>query len=58
MTRWEIPYLNEAGDVVLVEILGWVVEDVVDAVEVDVLAAYLEGISNGPLGRKELAGIH
>jgi hypothetical protein len=50
--------LNEAGDVVLVEILGWVVEDVVDAVEVDVLAAYLEGISNGPLGRKGLAGIH
>ena len=50
--------MNEAGDVVLVEILGWVVEDVVDAVEVDVLAAYLEGISNGPLGRKELAGIH
>lgn len=49
MTRWGIPYLDETGDVVLVEVLGRVVEDVVDAVEVDVLAAHLEGISNGPL---------
>ena len=58
MTRWEIAYLDETGDVVLVEILGWVVEDVVDAVEVDVLAAHLERIRNGPLRSKGLAGVH
>ena len=49
MTWWILAYLDEAGDVVLVEILRWVVKNVVNAIEVDVLATELQGIGDGSL---------
>lgn len=41
MTSQNLAYLDETDDVVLVEILCRVVKDVVDAIEVNVLAAHL-----------------
>lgn len=49
MTSRTRAYLDETGNVVLVEILCRVVKDVVNAIEVDVLAAHLQGKRNGPL---------